>query len=171
MATIRPRQDAKILNICKDVAEYTMNQGQGGPFGAAVVRDGQLIAVASNQVLADNDPTAHGEIVAIRKACKHLGSYDLSGCILYTTAYPCPMCLAAAMWANLDEIVYAGTAKITDSTGFRDLGMYREFMNVGDQLDLCSEHVGTDWIRLTANTETSVCSDLQSAYKQFGKIY
>ena len=79
----------------------------GGPFGAAVVKDGKVIATGSNKVTINHDPTAHGEIVAIRNACQKLGTHDLSGCELYTSCEPCPMCLSSVYWANMKKIYYA----------------------------------------------------------------
>ena len=94
-------------------ARSTMRQDVGGPFGAAIIdADGNIVCVASNSVLRDHDPTAHGEINAIRLAVKLLSTHDLSGCWLYTTAYPCPMCLAAIMWANIKTVVYGCRYKI-----------------------------------------------------------
>jgi D-alanyl-D-alanine dipeptidase len=108
-------------------ARSTMRQDVGGPFGAAIIdADGNIVCVASNSVLRDHDPTAHGEINAIRLAGKLLGTHDLSGCWLYTTAYPCPMCLAAIMWANIKTVVYGCRAQDTEEiVGFRDAFMYR----------------------------------------------
>jgi tRNA(Arg) A34 adenosine deaminase TadA len=83
-----------------------MEAGNGGPFGAIVVKDGKIIGEGWNRVLSSNDPTAHGEITAIRDACKNIQSYDLSGCEIYTSGEPCPMCLSAIYWARLDRIFY-----------------------------------------------------------------
>ena len=79
----------------------------GGPFGAVIVKDGEIVAAQSNKVTVDIDPTAHAEVNAIREACKVLGTFDLSGCILYSSCEPCPMCLSAAYWAHIDKIYYA----------------------------------------------------------------
>ncbi len=106
-------------------AKDTMNKNYGGPFGAAVVnKDGEVLSVASNSVLKDHNPTAHGEINAIIKACKKIGSEDLSGCTLYTTAYPCPMCLGAIIWANIDKVYYGCTPEDAEAIGFRDDFIY-----------------------------------------------
>ena len=108
-----------------DQAEWTMKAGHGGPFGA-VITDAKdnIIAVASNTVLKDHDPTAHAEVNAIRLACKALGTHDLSGYTLYATGYPCPMCLSAIMWANIKTVYYGCTAKDADAIGFRDEFIY-----------------------------------------------
>ena len=105
-------------------AEITMEHGFGGPFGAVVVKDGQVLSVESNTVLRDNDPTAHAEINAIRKACKLLGTYDLSGCELYATGYPCPMCLAAIMWAGIKKVYFAEDVSTAANIGFIDQFIY-----------------------------------------------
>lgn len=94
--------------------------GHGGPFGCVIVKDDEVIAKAHNQVLKNNDPTCHGEINAIQKACKNLDTYDLSGCKLYTTGEPCPMCLCACMWANIDKVYYGCNIKDNSKIGFRD---------------------------------------------------
>lgn len=94
--------------------------GHGGPFGAVIVKDGKIIARGHNHVVSNNDPTCHGEIDAIRKACKKLKTFDLSGCDLYTTAEPCIQCLGAILWANINKVYYGCTVKDTDSIGFRD---------------------------------------------------
>lgn len=114
-----------IMRKAIETAEDTMTKGFGGPFGAAVVdTDGNIIATGSNTVLRDHDPTAHGEINAIRNACKKLGTHDLSGYTLFTTAYPCPMCLSAIMWANIKSVYFGCTAQDTGNIGFRDDFMY-----------------------------------------------
>lgn len=109
-----------------DEARRTMREGIGGPFGATIVnsKTGEILSVASNTVLRDNDPTAHAEINAIRKACKKLNSRDLSEYILYTTGHPCPMCLSAIIWANISTVYYGCEPHDADSIGFRDEFIY-----------------------------------------------
>ena len=102
-----------------------MRAGKGGPFGAVVVKDGEILSAASNEVLISHDPTAHAEMLAIRRACEKLQSHDLSGCTLYTTGEPCPMCLSAIIWANIRIIYYASTASEAEKIGFRDDMIYR----------------------------------------------
>ena len=115
----------EILRLAMEQARKTMNENIGGPFGAAVIAEnGEILAVTSNSVLRDNDPTAHAEVNAIRAACKKAGSYDLSGCVLYTTAYPCPMCLSAIIWANIKTVYYGCTKKDAGEIGFRDDVIY-----------------------------------------------
>lgn len=120
--------DKEVMDACIQFAQSNMTIGVGGPFGAAVVKDKQIISIASNRVLADKDPTAHAEMVAIRRACKKLGTHDLSGCELYATGYPCPMCLSAIMWANIRVIYVAGEPEDAKAIGFRDDFMY-EFIS------------------------------------------
>lgn len=103
------------------------NFKEGGPFGAIIVKNGKIVAQAHNQVLKKKDPTAHAEILAIRKACKKLHTYDLTGCVLYTSCEPCPMCLSATIWANIKEVYYGNTRKDAAEIGFRDDFIYDLF--------------------------------------------
>jgi tRNA(Arg) A34 adenosine deaminase TadA len=98
----------------------------GGPFGAVIVRDGEVIAAASNSVVPDNDPTAHAEVNCIREACRKLGTIDLSDCVIYTSCEPCPMCLGAIYWAHIGKIYYANTRKDAEAIGFDDNFIYEE---------------------------------------------
>ena len=106
------------------LSEKNLDKNYGGPFGACVVKDGKIIGKGINQVIKDNDPTAHAEIVAIRNACKMFKSYDLSGCQLYTSCHPCPMCLSAIIWSNIKTVYYANTKEDADNIGFRDELIY-----------------------------------------------
>lgn len=124
-----------MMNLGVEEARRTMNQDIGGPFGAVIVdKNNNVIAVASNTVLGSNDPTAHAEINAIRKAGQVLGTHDLSGCKLYATGYPCPMCLSAIIWANIHEVYYGTDLKEAENIGFRDQMIY-DYIN-GKNLDL-----------------------------------
>ncbi len=98
----------------------------GGPFGSVIVKDNEIIAEGSNQVTSSNDPTAHGEVVAIREACKKLNTFDLSGCEIYTSCEPCPMCLSAIYWSRLDKIYYANTREDAKKIDFDDSFIYLE---------------------------------------------
>lgn len=102
-----------------------INHG-GGPFAAVVVKDGKIVAATGNSVTADNDPTAHAEVNAIRQACKKLNTFDLSGCDIYASCEPCPMCLSAIYWAHIDHIYYAATRKDAASIGFDDNMIYEQ---------------------------------------------
>lgn len=101
--------------------------GGGGPFGAVIVKDGNVIAEAHNSVTSDNDPTAHAEVNAIRKASAKLGTFDLTGCELYTSCEPCPMCLGAIYWAHISRLYYSSTREDAAMAGFDDDFIYREF--------------------------------------------
>ncbi len=118
-------KDNEIIEKAILEAQTTMRANIGGPFGAAIIdQDGSILSVSSNRVLGDHDPTAHAEVNAIREACKSKNTHDLSGCSLYTTAYPCPMCLAAIIWANIKTVYYGCTAQDADAIGFRDDFIY-----------------------------------------------
>ncbi|MBQ9297766.1 MAG: nucleoside deaminase [Clostridia bacterium] len=117
----------KFMEEANKLAEKGFKSGDGGPFGAVIVKNGEIIARGNNKVLCSNDPTAHAEVVAIREASKKLNTYDLSGCILYTSCEPCPMCLSAIIWANIKEVYYACTREDAASIGFRDELIY-EFL-------------------------------------------
>ena len=114
----------KYMQIAKNLAENNLFTNVGGPFGACVVKDGKIIGKGSNHVLSNNDPTAHAEIMAIRDACKNINSYDLSNCELYTSCYPCPMCLSAIIWANIKTVYYGNTKEDAADIGFRDDFIY-----------------------------------------------
>ena len=101
-------------------------QNQGGPFGAVIVKDGEIIAASGNSVTTDNDPTAHAEVNTIRKACKKLGTFNLEGCEIYSSCEPCPMCLSAIYWAHIDKLYYATTKDDAASIGFDDSFIYHE---------------------------------------------
>jgi len=117
--------DKEILKLGIERAMETMQKNFGGPFGAVIIdKEGAVVSIASNTVLKDNDPTAHAEVNAIRQACEKLGTYDLSECVLYTTCYPCPMCLSAVIWANIKKIYYACTKEDAAEIGFRDDYIY-----------------------------------------------
>ena len=112
------------MQVAKKLAKDNLTTNAGGPFGACVVRDGNIIGKGSNHVLENNDPTAHAEVMAIRDACKNIGSYDLSGCEIYTSCYPCPMCLSAIIWANIKKVYYGNTKEDAARIGFRDDFIY-----------------------------------------------
>ena len=125
------------MEIAKNAAENGINANEGGPFGAVITdKDGNIIATGNNQVLKNNDPTAHAEVTAIRNACKALNTYDLSDYILYTSCEPCPMCLSAIIWSNIKEIYYACTREDAANIGFRDDLIY-EYLK-GNNTDLIS---------------------------------
>ncbi len=134
----------KYMEIANENAKKGIEKKQGGPFGAVIVdKEGNIISNGNNKVLLNHDPTAHAEIVAIRNACEKLGTYDLSDCILYTSCEPCPMCLSAAIWANIKKIYYGCTKEDANSIGFRDDIIY-DFLK-GEKENLVSlENIDRD---------------------------
>jgi guanine deaminase len=108
------------------LATENVTSGRGGPFGAVIVRGGEIVASGANLVTSTNDPTAHGEITAIRNACAALGSFELYGCQIYSSCEPCPMCLAAIYWARLEAIFYGCCAADAAAAGFDDAFLYGE---------------------------------------------
>ncbi len=109
-----------------ELAYENVAKSNGGPFGCVIVKDGEVIAEGANQVTASNDPTAHAEVVAIRKACTALESFQLTGCDLYTSCEPCPMCLGAIYWARPDRVFFAASRKEAAAIGFDDEAIYEE---------------------------------------------
>ena len=106
---------------------------EGGPFGAVIVKEDKIVGRGKNKVLKENDPTSHAEVNAIKDACKNLNTHDLSDCILYTTCYPCPMCLGAIIWSNIKEVYYGNTASDAENIGFRDDKIY-EFIKGNNKI-------------------------------------
>ena len=111
----------KFMEMAINEAKKGITNLDGGPFGAVIVKDGKVVAKAHNEVVKNNDPTCHGEVNAIRKACKKLKTFDLSCCDIYTTGFPCPMCFGAILWANIEKIYYGCNTLDTEQIGFRDL--------------------------------------------------
>jgi len=140
-------------------AREGITAGHGGPFGTVIVRDGQVVSKGHNRVLLTADPTCHGEVDAIRKACAALGTHDLSGCELYTTGEPCPMCLCACMWANISKIYYGCTIEDNGRIGFRDdkftevfqgrerLGSYLSGMDRAECLKLFEDYLNMSHVK------------------------
>lgn len=119
----------KYMKLANDLARSNLLTNSGGPFGAYIVKNNEIIGKGKNLVLKNNDPTAHAEIIAIRNACQNLKTYDLTGCILYTTCYPCPMCLSAIIWSNIKTIYYGNTKEDAANIGFRDDFIYQYLDN------------------------------------------
>ena len=117
--------DCRFMKMACDLACESVDRG-GGPFGAVIVKDGEVIAAAANSVTLDNDPTAHAEVNAIRRACSALGSFKLEGCVVYSSCEPCPMCLSALYWAGVSRIYYASTSADADCINFMDGVIYKE---------------------------------------------
>lgn len=116
----------KFMRIAIELSEYNVKQNLGGPFGAVIAKDGMIVARSANRVVPTNDPTAHAEISVIRLACQELGTYDLTGCEIYTSCEPCPMCLGAIYWARIDKVYYANTKADAAAIGFNDHFIYDE---------------------------------------------
>jgi guanine deaminase len=126
------------------LAVENVRTGNGGPFAAVVVRNGQIVGEGANSVTATNDPTAHGEVTAIRAACKNLGVFSLAGCQLYTSCEPCPMCLSACYWAHIDVVYYGSSAADAAKAGFDDAFLYAEFRKDAPQRKLPSAQLLQD---------------------------
>lgn len=118
--------DNKFMQRAIDIALEGMDRGKGGPFGAVIVKDGVIVGEGSNEVTSTDDPTAHAEVVAIRRACEKLGDFQLKGCELYTTCEPCPMCIGAIYWARPDKVYYGSTKEDAAVIGFDDQFIYEE---------------------------------------------
>jgi len=119
-------QHHHFMKMAIEESKQGMEKNQGGPFGAIVVKDGKIVGVGNNRVTSSNDPTAHAEVVAIRDACKNLNTFQLDGCVLYTSCEPCPMCLGAIYWARPDKVYYANTREDAAHIGFDDDFIYNE---------------------------------------------
>ena len=117
--------DKQFMREAIRLANESVNRG-GGPFGSVIVKDGEIVAGSSNSVTIDNDPTAHAEVNTIREACRRLGTFDLSGCTIYTSCEPCPMCLGAIYWARIGRIFYGNTRKDARDIQFADDFIYEE---------------------------------------------
>lgn len=120
------KDDFYFMSIAIELARKGMLNGEGGPFGAIVVRNGEIIGRGNNRVIIQNDPTSHAEINAIRDACGHLGHFQLTGCTIYSSCEPCPMCLGAIYWARPERFFYACTRSDAASIGFDDDFIYQE---------------------------------------------
>lgn len=116
----------QFINRAIDIALNGMENNEGGPFGCVIVKKNEIVGEGNNRVTSSNDPTAHAEMIAIRNACKHLGTFQLDGCDIYTTCEPCPMCLGAIYWARPQRVFYAGRRNDAANAGFDDNFIYRE---------------------------------------------
>ncbi|MFC3559680.1 nucleoside deaminase [Pedobacter jamesrossensis] len=122
----KKEQHEEFMRMAIELSIKNVSESIGGPFGAVVVKDGKVIAGSANKVTSTNDPTAHAEVSAIRLACIELNSFDLSGCVIYTSCEPCPMCLGAIYWAKIETIYYANTKVDAENIGFSDKFIYEE---------------------------------------------
>ena len=142
----------KYFEEAVNLALNGIQKGEGGPFGAVVVKDGIVVGRGNNKVLLNNDPTAHAEVVAIRDACKNLNTYDLSGCTIYSTSEPCPMCISSIIWSNIKDVYFGTDRKEVAEIGFRDDLIYRYL-----------EGNTKDIIKVT-HIENNNCKDLLNKY-------
>ena len=133
------------------LSEEKMEAGEGGPFGAVIVKDGKIVGRGWNCVISANDPTAHAEIMAIREACSTLGTFSLEGCELYASCEPCPMCLSAIYWARLDALYFAAGREDAAAAGFDDALLYEE--------------VSKNWNARRLQTEQYLTDEAQEAFK------
>ncbi len=136
-------EDREFMRRAIDLSIENIDTG-GGPFGAVIVRDGKLIASGTNRVVPNNDPTAHAEVVAIRNACRELETFDLSGCTVYTSCEPCPMCLSALYWAGVERICYANTKRDAAAISFDDSYIYDQLRLDYDRRTIHCEHFMRD---------------------------
>ena len=132
------------------LSEEKMEAGEGGPFGAIIVKDGEVIGRGWNRVTSANDPTAHAEIMAIHNACTHLGTFSLKGCEIYASCEPCPMCLSAIYWARLDALYFGATRTDAADAGFDDALLYEE--------------IALDWNTRSLKTEKHLTEEAQQAF-------
>lgn len=132
-------EDQKFMQMAIELSIENIDSG-GGPFGAIIVRDGELIAKGANRVVPNNDPTAHAEVVAIRNACQKLQTFDLRGCTVYTSCEPCPMCLSALYWAGIERICYANTKRDAAAIEFDDSFIYDQLRLDYDRRSIHCEH-------------------------------
>ena len=131
----------RFMQMAIDLSQYALDSKCGGPFGAIIVKDGKIIGSGSNRVTADLDPTAHGEVTAIREACKNIGTVDLSGCEIYTSAEPCPMCTAAIYWSKIEAVYYSNTEKESMEYGYTDKLILAELRKPKDKRKLLFKRI------------------------------
>ena len=127
-----------------DLSIQNVHSGNGGPFGAVVVKDDEIVGEGANQVLATNDPSAHAEVIAIRAACRQLRTFQLTGCDIYTSCEPCPMCMGLIYWARPKSVYYANTATDAANIGFDDAFIYRELTLAKSQRSVPMQQVLRD---------------------------
>lgn len=148
--------DQDFLREAIALARSGMLRGEGGPFGCVIVKDGRIIGQGNNKVLTTHDPTAHAEVVAIRSACAAIGDHQLTGCTIYCSCEPCPMCLGAIYWARPDRIIFAGTREDAAAAGFDDSLIYEEIhlpitqrrIPTQAMLREAAQEIFAEWIRL-----------------------
>jgi len=136
--------DARFMRMAIELATSNVLDGRGGPFGAVIVKGGEVVATGANSVTALNDPTAHAEIMAIRNACRELGAFELRECAIYSSCEPCPMCLTAILWARCEGLFYASTASDAAAAGFDDSYFYEQVRKPVGERELPVENLLRD---------------------------
>lgn len=152
----------QIISIVEDTYRSCIEFKSGGPFGALVFKDGKVVGRGTNKVLAKHDPTAHAEIEAIRDACINLKTHDLTGCMMYATGYPCPMCMSAIIWSNIKTVYYSADYKDAEKIGFRDSYIYKFIKN---------GHKNTDVLNLMPVEKSSIIQIYDEFKNAKGEIY
>lgn len=137
-------EDRKFMRRAVALAREGIDANAGGPFGAVIVKNGKIIAEGYNQVTSQNDPTAHAEVIAIRRACEKLGSFQLEGCVIYTSCEPCPMCLGAIYWARPQKVFYALHREDAAKIGFDDQYIYDELGKTMDMRQINFQNISRD---------------------------
>lgn len=132
-------KDKEFLQMAIDLAVENVNSGKGGPFGAVITKNGELLATGTNSVTTSNDPTMHAEVAAIRNACGKLNSFQLDGCTIYSSCEPCPMCLGAIYWARPERLVFAASKDDAAEVGFDDSFIYKEIVLDYNQRSIATE--------------------------------
>lgn len=136
-------EDARFMEMAIRLSEENIDNG-GGPFGAVIVKDGEIVSTGANRVVPNNDPTAHAEVTAIRNACSKLGTFNLAGCTVYSSCEPCPMCLSALYWAGVDRICYGNTKDDAKAINFDDSFIYDELELAYKDRSIKCEHFMRD---------------------------
>lgn len=139
-----PDIEKHFLRRAIELSRQGMQAGQGGPFGCVIVKNGEIIGEGHNEVLNSNDPTAHAEVVAIRNACKKLSSFQLTGCDVYCSCEPCPMCMGAIYWARPDRVIFANTKKDAAAVDFDDQFIYDEILKLPQDRHIGFIHIPMD---------------------------
>jgi guanine deaminase len=141
------KTDQEFMALAIDLSAKALEDNVGGPFGAIVVSDREVIGQGRNRVLADKDPTAHAEMLAIRAACRSVGDYRLHGCVVYSSSEPCPMCMAALYWARIDRVLYANVRSEAAAIGFDDEWLYVELASEMEERSLNMSRLSSDEAR------------------------
>lgn len=147
-----------------EVARIGMTGGHGGPFGAVIVKNADIVGEGHNRVVSSHDPTAHAEVTAIRAAAATLGTHDLSGCRIYVNALPCPMCLTAILWARIDKLYYAALPEDAAAIGFDDAAFYEEVRKPTDERNLPTERIDSLYDEAKAGLDEWLAKDDRTPY-------